>query len=94
MKQNVFHYKFNVDADGEPLAFNLNDEIEKLSVEGWNIKQIHHVWLTYTSPNRHQKVFSTSCYLQKRAYSLFASLSEFPCMTQVFITFQFHIGAL
>lgn len=24
----------------KPLAFNLNDEIEKLSVEGWNIKQI------------------------------------------------------
>ncbi len=40
MKQKVFHYKFNVDVNGEPLAFNLNDEIEKLSGEGWNIKQI------------------------------------------------------
>lgn len=40
MKQKVFHYKFNVDVDGEPFAFNLNDEIERLSGEGWNIKQI------------------------------------------------------
>ncbi len=40
MKQKVFKYTYKVCESGEPEEYNLDEEVKRLTSDGWTIKQI------------------------------------------------------